>query len=125
MSLLRTATATLFSAASADRSTVHAICTWGLQSKDNAGNFYGLGPYNLRVARAGYTCGLTAFARPLQRCICMLIGAGDGIIMFWLMSTMIHMVPATTTKTMRTPKASASTLLVLSGPLVMCRKNTR
>src|SRR6185369_3628483 len=62
---------------------------------------------------------------PLQCCILMLIGAPDGIIMFAFISATIHIVPATTTNTMRTPKASASTLLVLSGPLVMCRKNTR
>src|SRR6476661_2226125 len=55
----------------------------------------------------------------------MLIGADDGIIMFWLISAMIHMEPATTTKTMSAPHASARTLLVLSGPVVMCRKNTR
>ena len=61
----------------------------------------------------------------LQCCILMLIGASDGSIMFAFISAMIHIVPATTTNTMRTPKASASTLLVLSGPLVMCRKNTR
>ena len=60
-----------------------------------------------------------------QCCILMLIGAPDGIIMFTFISATIHIVPATTTNTMRTPKASASTLLVLSGPLVMCRKNTR
>ena len=33
--------------------------------------------------------------------------------------------PATTRVTMSMPNASASTLLVLSGPVVMCRKNTR
>src|SRR6476661_10500821 len=55
----------------------------------------------------------------------MLIGADDGIIMFWLISAMIHMEPATTTKTMSTPNANARTLLVLSGPVVMCRKKTR
>jgi hypothetical protein len=61
----------------------------------------------------------------LQCCICMLIGAADGIIMFSFMSAMIHMEPATTTKTMSTPNASARTLFVLSGPVVTCRKNTR
>ncbi|MGY3423440.1 hypothetical protein ACVWZW_003915 [Bradyrhizobium sp. F1.13.4] len=61
----------------------------------------------------------------LQCCILMLIGAPDGIIMFVFISATIHIVPAITTNTMRTPKASASTLLVLSGPLLMCRKNTR
>lgn len=60
-----------------------------------------------------------------QCCILMLIGSPDGIIMFAFISATIHIVPATTTKTMSTPKASASTLLVLSGPVVMCRKNTR
>ena len=67
----------------------------------------------------------TAACNALQCCILMLIGAPDGIIMFAFISAVIHIVPATTTNTMRTPKASASTLLVLSGPLVMCRKNTR
>jgi len=38
---------------------------------------------------------------------------------------MIHSDPPTTKVTMSTPNASASTLLVLSGPVVMCRKNTR
>ena len=60
-----------------------------------------------------------------QCCILMFIGSPDGIIMFAFISATIHIVPATTTNTISTPKASASTLLVLSGPLVMCRKNTR
>ena len=38
---------------------------------------------------------------------------------------MIHSEPPTTRKTISTPKASASTLLVLSGPVVMWRKKTR
>ena len=40
----------------------------------------------------------------------------------WLM---MNSEPATTRNTMSTPKASAITLLVLSGPVVMWRKNTR
>jgi hypothetical protein len=73
---------------------------------------------------ARYRCYLHPFDQ-FQCCILMLIGSPDGIVMFAFKSAMIHIVPATTTNTMRTPKASASTLLVLSGPLVMCRKNTR
>ena len=38
---------------------------------------------------------------------------------------MIHNEPPITTKTIKSPKASANTLLVLSGPVVMCRKKTR
>ncbi len=60
-----------------------------------------------------------------QCCIRIFIGPADGISMFWFISAMIHIEPATTTNTMSTPKASASTLLVLSGPVVTCRKNTR
>ena len=44
--------------------------------------------------------------------------------MLWFM-LMIHSEPPTTSITISTPKASASTLLMLSGPVVMCRKNTR
>src|SRR5665213_2934988 len=45
--------------------------------------------------------------------------------MWWLRFAMIHSEPPITSTTMRTPNASAMTLLVLSGPVVMCRKNTR
>ena len=38
---------------------------------------------------------------------------------------MIHSVPPTTRVTISTPKASANELLALSGPLLICRKNTR
>ena len=38
---------------------------------------------------------------------------------------MIHSDPATTRNTISTPNATASTLFVLSGPVPMCRKNTR
>ena len=38
---------------------------------------------------------------------------------------MIHSEPPITRTTISTPNASAITLLVLSGPVVMCRKNTR
>jgi hypothetical protein len=71
------------------------------------------------------TAPFTLSCDALQCCILMLIGALDGIIMFAFISAMIHIVPATTTNTMSKPKASASTLFVLSGPLVTCRKNTR
>src|SRR5262245_57805756 len=49
----------------------------------------------------------------------------DGCIMLSFRLLMIHSEPATTRNTMRMPNASASTLLVLSGPVVMCRKKTR
>ena len=38
---------------------------------------------------------------------------------------MIHSEPAISSNTISTPKASARTLLVLSGPVVMWRKKTR
>lgn len=38
---------------------------------------------------------------------------------------MIQMDPPITRKTMSTPNASARTLLVLSGPVVMCRKKNK
>src|ERR1700722_1047578 len=59
-----------------------------------------------------------------QRCMCRFIRSPDGI-MFVFRLAMIHTEPAITSKTMSTPNASASTLLVLSGPVVMCRKKTR
>src|SRR5262245_30170456 len=59
-----------------------------------------------------------------QCCICKFISSAGGIRLL-LKSNMIHSDPATTMVTMSTPNASASTLLVLSGPVVMCRKNTR
>src|SRR5262249_47773688 len=46
-------------------------------------------------------------------------------IMWALRSLMIHSDPATTRNTMRMPNPSASTLFVLSGAVVMCRKKTR
>ena len=57
-----------------------------------------------------------------QRCISMMADAG---IMFALRFAMIQSDPPTTSVTIKTPKASASTLLVLSGPVLMCRKNTK
>ena len=69
-------------------------------------------------------CNAPCVARAAQFCIRMFIGAGDGIMLSF-MSVTIHNVPATTTNTMSSPKASASTLFVLSGPVVICRKNTR
>src|SRR5665213_951989 len=56
-----------------------------------------------------------------QRCISIIRGIS---IMLWFRFAMIHSEPAISRKTMSTPKASASTLLVLSGPVVMWRKNT-
>jgi len=51
----------------------------------------------------------TAAATLFSGCICMLIGRrADGpSACFWFISAMIHMEPATTTKTMSTPNASA------------------
>src|ERR1700676_1016742 len=45
--------------------------------------------------------------------------------MLWLRFAMIQSDPPIRRMTIRTPKASAKTLLVLSGPEVMCSKNTR
>src|SRR5215467_8399391 len=59
-----------------------------------------------------------------QRCMRRSISSRPGISML-LRSVMIHSEPATTRNTMSTPNASASTLLVLSGPVVMWRKKTR
>ena len=63
-------------------------------------------------------------ADSLQCCICISISSAGGIMLSFR-SAMIHSEPTTTRITMSTPNASASTLLVLSGPVVMCRKNTR
>ncbi|SUJ26223.1 Uncharacterised protein [Sphingomonas paucimobilis] len=38
---------------------------------------------------------------------------------------MIQIDPSSTSVTINTPNSSASTLLLLSGPVVMCRKKTR
>ena len=59
-----------------------------------------------------------------QRCIRKFICSPDGIMLAFK-SPMIHSEPPTTSATMSTPNASASTLLVLSGPVPMCRKNTK
>jgi hypothetical protein len=61
----------------------------------------------------------------LQRCIRIFIGSDDGINILSFRSVTIQIVPATATNTMSRPKASANMLFVLSGPEVMCRKNTR
>src|SRR3569832_1768014 len=45
--------------------------------------------------------------------------------MLWFRWYMIQIEPVTSRNTTITPKAKARTLLVLSGPVVMCRKNTR
>ena len=54
--------------------------------------------------------------------ICMRVRAD---VMLPLRCAMIHSEPPSSRMTMRIPKANAITLLVLSGPVVMCRKNTR
>ena len=59
-----------------------------------------------------------------QGCVCMFISSVGGIMLSFRF-VMIQSDPATTRVTMSTPNASASTLLVLSGPVVMCRKKTR
>ena len=46
-------------------------------------------------------------------------------IMLLLRLAMIQTEPVMTRKTIRTPKASARILFVLSGPLPRCRKKTR
>ena len=46
-------------------------------------------------------------------------------VMFWPRLLMIQSDPTMISMTMRTPKASASTLLALSGPVVMWMKKTR
>ena len=53
-------------------------------------------------------------------CIFIISVAG---IMLPFRSAMIHSDPATTRNTISTLNATASTLLVLSGPVPMCRKN--
>ncbi len=80
--------------------------------------------WQVMIQVAGIRCYLHP-SDQFQCCILMFIGSADGISMLAFISAMIHIEPATTTNTMSTPKASASTLLVLSGPVVMCRKNTR
>jgi hypothetical protein len=61
----------------------------------------------------------------VQCCIiCMFITSDDGIRLSFRF-VMITSEPPTTRSTTRMPKASASTLLVLSGAVVICRKNTR
>src|ERR1700730_7204593 len=60
----------------------------------------------------------------LQCWICRFISSAAGIILSFR-SAMIKSDPTTTRATISTPNASAITLLVLSGPVVTCRKNTR
>ena len=57
----------------------------------------------------------------VQRCIRKFIRSDDGI-MFAFRSVMIHVEPATTMNTISRPNANASTLSVLSGPVVMCQE---
>src|SRR5712672_31211 len=74
---------------------------------------------NARNSRAHESATLCA-----QCCICKFISSAPGIMLSFKLD-MIQRDPATTRKTMSTPNASASTLLVLSGAVVMCRKKTR
>ena len=68
---------------------------------------------------------ITSFIAPVRQCcICRFISSA-GAVMLSFRFVMIQSDPAITRKTMRMPNASASTLLVLSGPVVMCRKKTR
>lgn len=54
---------------------------------------------------------------------CMCIGRSvDSGSMFWLKCVIAQIEPNTTRHTMSTPKASAITLLALSGSVVMCKK---
>ena len=66
-------------------------------------------PFDLTFSRAA-SAGSSCSARGPCSCSC---------------DAMIQIVPIITRKTISTPNASASTLLVLSGPLVMWRKKTR
>ena len=59
-----------------------------------------------------------------QCCICKFMSSGPGIMLAFRF-VMIQSDPPITRITMSIPKANASTLLVLSGPVVMCRKKTR
>src|SRR3984893_1920248 len=65
-----------------------------------------------------------ATCHALQCCICRFISSAAGIILSFR-SAMIKSDPTTTRATISTPNASAITLLVLSGPVVTCRKNTK
>jgi hypothetical protein len=62
------------------------------------------------------------YARRFYLCISMMAEAG---IMLALRCAMIHSDPETMRATTSTPKASASTLLVLSAPVPICRKKTK
>src|SRR5580698_6284338 len=66
----------------------------------------------------GYVCALC-----VQCCICRFISSADGIMLAFRF-VMIKSDPPITRITMSIPKANASTLFVLSGPVVMCRKKT-
>src|SRR5262249_31773793 len=59
--------------------------------------------------------------RTRQRCMRMMLSIG---ITLWFMWFMIQSEPSTSSRTIKSPKASAIRLLMLSGPEVMCRKNT-
>jgi hypothetical protein len=65
----------------------------------------------------------TSISQAIQCCI-RFIDSAD-IIMLVFRSVMIQSDPTTTRNTMSTPNASARTLLVLSGAVVMCRKKTK
>jgi hypothetical protein len=63
-------------------------------------------------------------AEAAQCCICKLINSAEGI-MSASGFVVIQSDPAVTRVTMSMPKANASMLLGLSGPVAMCRKQTR
>lgn len=58
-------------------------------------------------------------------CYCCICIVWSMVVMFRFMFVMIHSEPAMINRTIRTPNASAMTLLLLSGPVVMWMKKTR
>ena len=66
---------------------------------------------------------ISAGKLPCIQCCMTFISSPDDMLP--LRSVMIQSEPTTTRNTMSTPNASARTLLVLSGAVVMCRKKTR
>ena len=72
------------------------------------------------VQRVAHAC----FRLQHYRCICSCISRSMGI-MLWFKCAMMIIEPNTSRPTTKMPKASARTLLVWSGALEMCRKNTK
>src|SRR6476661_5465981 len=75
-----------------------------------------LGECRAQIKRVGH-CTKLRFTCPGQCCICKFIRSCDGIKLSFRF-VMIQSDPTTTRKTMSMPNASASTLLVLSDPVV-------